>query len=354
MNRGHTLRSIGFWLSSLAACADGSDSGPSGEHVEFFLEGRDHEICAGTIAQLDRYVERVAEFLGMSLPPEFRVPIHTGRHRRCKSACYVPEEDAIYLAGLDTTGRVIPDGVIRHELAHAVFERLLGHGSPFFNEGLAESLTKIARTAPRPGQPVGDMLDRPAVDVDYAEAAHFVRFLIDTRGIERFIRLYRAVKEGDSRSRVVARFADVYGEDFSKIEKEYVAGAPRCGYQLDVCDALEVEPAGSEWSVALAASCLDPEFFGADGGAFGTEMSIRFEFSGRYRFRMTPLSISDPSGRPVMSVVRMIRCGDCTQQFTFDFFSDEVEFELQAGLYTFVFLPAGDSVMRFEVEYVGS
>lgn len=153
-----------------------------------------------------------------------------------------------------------------------------------------------------------------------------------------------------------ASFATVYGESFADIEAEYLAGSRRCWYQLDTCDPLAAEPVGERWSVALAVDCLAPGVHGSstDGATLRTQRSIELASAGRYRVRTSRPRHSDPEGRPRLSKLLLVRCGDCDEQRIHDFreYEAELEREFAAGLYTFTFLSQDASVVTIDLERV--
>ncbi|WP_434421548.1 hypothetical protein [Nannocystis pusilla] len=230
----HALPIIAVWV---LACAP--EPGAShDQHVEISLENDAREVCAGSVAHLDRYINRAFNFFGIAAPAPLGVPVLVvGTESPCadlysSSSCYVAGEETVYLADLDLEGRRTL-GVVRHELSHAVIDRVWGQSAPFFNEGLAESLSQtLDRATPPALAPVGAMLDRIPAEVDYTAAAYFVRFLIDTRGLERFKQVFQQ-SLGHSRAEIEALMASIYGESFQALEAEYLSGPARCQYQLE-------------------------------------------------------------------------------------------------------------------------
>lgn len=322
----------------------------SGEYVELYFGDTEQTLCPASLVVLDRHVERVYEFFQAKPPSDFGVPIRFESMECTEVAgCYDPSDRSIYI--VDPNDELSAIAVLRHELTHAVMDSLWGNSIPFLQEGVAEVLTHTPIHGQLQLVPIGSMLDASAIDLDYAAAAGFVRFLIDTRGLDRFKRVYQA---GTTRTQasVRANFADVYGENFEALESEYLAGPLPCRYQLDLCDPAAAEPVGTQWSVTLAASCADPDFYGGAGpnGAFmATQRTIMLEAAGDYRVRTAVEILTAPEGPTIPPSVQLVRCGSCDEQFERTLY-DDTKLPLAAGMYTLVFRAGGDSIMSVEIE----
>lgn len=323
----------------LSACADGPDAPDApGGHIEFTFENDTRQLCAGSESHLNHYVERAFGFFAEPVPGDFLVPVRVVDAAPCagKHGCY--HGQTVYVDSLDLGERVASG--LRHELSHAVIGRVWGNSVPFFAEGLAESLSRSFSWSSVSAEvaPVGDVLDIEAKDLDYTVAARFVRFLIDTRGLARFKQLFQAasIRTQDA---IRANFVDVYGEDFEALEAEYLSGAPRCTFQVDICDEARAERVRSGWSLSFAASCDDPDFYGSIGDAdeaIATQRTIFVESAGSYH-----LSTSSP--------VLLARCGGCEEQGLPNLVYREADLELAVGLYTLEFTLTEDAVVTLEL-----
>lgn len=323
--------------AALAACAVAPDS--SGEHVEFVFENESRQLCAGSVPHLNSYVERVFDFFEEPVPEAFVVPVHVVNDSTCRhGACYRPGDKEVFTESLDELG-ARTSGVLRHELSHAVIDRVWGRSVPFFGEGLAEALSPTSdwSQASMEIAPVGGMLDSGTDSLDYTAAARFVRFLIDTRGLARFKRMFQAASER-TQSAIRTAFVEIYGEGFDTLEAEFLSGAPRCMFQVDICDMEHAESVGPVWSLAFAASCDDPDFYGSIGRydeTIATQRTIFVESAGAYH-----LSASSP--------VLLARCGDCEVQ-SIPTLVYERDLELQEGHYTLEFTMTKDTVVTLEL-----
>lgn len=183
---------------------------------------------------------------------------------------------------------------------------------------------------------VHDMLDDTADDLDYPAAGLFVQFLIDTRGLDRFKQVYIGAQTASIEA-VQGVIEEVYGESFADIEAEYLSGAPRCLFQLDVCDLDVAEKVGSAWARSFTVSCDDPDVYGSVG-ADDTNMAVRrtieIESAGTYRLT---------TGAHLF----LSRCGDCDVQFRREFrYSTDIDIELDAGFYALEFVETQDTVVE--------
>lgn len=339
---GELLRRQAFWLmlaTGLCACGaeDRREADAEGEHIAFILDNSARALCQGSVAASDRFIERVFEFLGEEIPAGYQVQVHVVEDAPCpRSACYL-RGDGIYMEQLDVV-RIRPSEILRHEIVHAVAYRTWGPAVSFFSEGLAVALSQGAELVPETDDavPVRDMLDDKSVDLDYWAAGRFTQFLIASRGIDRFKQVYVRAQTA-SIAAVQAVIEDVYGESLAAIEAEYLNGAPRCLFQLDVCDLGREEKVGSAWTSTFAASCDDPDFYGSigdDDTQMATQRTLEVEAAGRYRLAS--------EGHMFLT-----RCGDCDVQFRREFLSSaDVELELDMGTYALEVVADHDTVVQ--------
>lgn len=340
------------WLSA-ASCDE--DAPTSRQYIEFSFENEARSLCVGSASHLNHYFERAFEFFGIAESGDFSVPVRVTNEIPCPwRACYQPDKKAVYISDLDMLGDRT-GAVLRHELTHAIIDRFWGQGAPFLEEGLAESLSQtLDRATPPPLAPVGDMLDRIPAEVDYTAAAYFVRFLIDTRGLERFKRLFQQ-SLGRSRAEIEALVASIYGESFQALEAEYLSGPARCQYQLDVCEPEAAIAVEDRFHLTRAASCDDPEFYGSAGADdldIAAQQTIELESGGTYRLQIAydvpPLSTEYPRSQVVLT-----RCGDCNEQSIRTFRRADEELQLEAGIYALEMVMPFDTVVSIDLQRVG-
>jgi len=297
-----------------------------GEYFTIDTTIESEQLCAGSLQNLDRFIEHAFAFLGEPIPDDFDVPVAVGDNSICPPTargCYVRESQRVYL---DTLAQ--PDlalSTLRHEFVHAITWAAWGPSISFFAEGIATALMgPVLVSAPIP---VGDQLTLTTGTLDYRAAALFTRFLIDTRGLDAFRRMYQGAQSW-SEDDIRALFLDVYGESFADLEAEYLASPPGCTYAIDLCDADRAESVADVWSHRFVVSCDDPSYVGASDPSqtFMTQMwtfiPLQLERAGRYRLRSTNrvelwgcgACVNPPSGPPAIGT--------------------DIELDLDAGLYT--------------------
>lgn len=328
-------------LLAAGACGDAPEPWLAGEYVRWIFEQTERVPCAGTELHLNRYMDNVFERVGVPAPAGFTVPVHVMDMPPCQevNACYHMHTRSVYTESLDYLGKRASETLL-HEVTHAVSGQVWGHSIPFLAEGFAVAMARSGPwIPPAMGQPVGEMLDAAAEDLDYLAAGHFSHFLIETRGIDLYQQLYRAAQVQDQ-AKIRAAFADVYGETFETLESEFLTELA-CTFQLDVCSEAEAELVGAGWAVMLGGSCDDPDFYGsasADDVVLATQRMIEISTGGRYRLRGTGVK------------VELTRCGGCAEQ-TFKKYAylGEVEVDLDAGLYAIELMPREESVVSLEV-----
>ncbi len=344
-------------VMSLCSVLMGCEPAPESDaiSVDFIFDDEDAAICAGSEAHVDLYISRLFDFFEATLPADFRVPVRVGTNDACtnSSACYKPDEQVVYMTSLEGFGDRT-SGTLRHEITHAVIDRIFGKSAPFFNEGLAEAMSRTQAwglLSDDAALPVGDMLGQEADQIDYTAAAYFVRFLIDTRGLDRFERIFRAAG-GPRENDIKALFGDIYGESFESMQAEYLSGAPRCQFMLDMCNPGSEITVDSRFTAVLPISCQNPDFYGSSAPDFsiGTQITLSIAVGGTYRLRVTYEAYSI-SGEVSKGQLWLVHCGDCEEQSVrrVNAFVDN-DIELDAGLYALEIATPFEAIATIDLE----
>ncbi|WAS95393.1 hypothetical protein [Nannocystis punicea] len=320
-------------LVLLVACAppapDAEEPRPAwvGEHFTIDTTVETEQLCAGSVQSLDRFIERAFAFLGEPVPDDFVALVEVGDISVCSPAahaCYLADPNTSYLESLADFD--LPLATLRHELVHAITWEAWGPSVSFFAEGIAAALEgPVLVSAPIP---VGDQLTLTTGTLDYGAAALFTRFLIDTRGLDAFRRMYQGARSW-SEDDIRALFLEVYGESLAELEAEYLASPLGCTYAVDLCEAEGAERVADVWSHSFVVSCDDPGYVGVRDPSpqvlftgMWTSMPLRVERAGRYRLRS--------SGK-----VELWGCGACVSPPDgLPSLDTDVELDLDAGLYT--------------------
>ena len=223
-------------------------------------------MCAGDEVFVDRQLERLQSELGAPLEGKVAVNIH-----------------AVYpVPGCDSGGTgCFKDGLINtrwealpHEFVHAVAVHL-ANPADFWAEGLAEALSG-ARTE-RGEDRVLDIVDADNLDFSYRTAGHFVRWIIESRGIERFTHFYG----GDV-------FDAVYGATLAEIEQEFETDAPWSYPPLESCDLPVLGQVAGGYDDTIEIDCgEDPWTMRFDGSVPNVSAQRSFEVDEEADFALT-------------------------------------------------------------------
>lgn len=240
------LRTTGLLAVVLAACAE--DDGLALPPLEFESErariGIDDDestpLCGADLAHIDRRVAFIEEHLNVRRDDPVEIYILDFDALPCGSdsyACYSNEHDQIY-----TTWDSLD-----HELVHAV-TREIAYPSLFWDEGAAELLSgKTTRKDTR------IVLTPEALDAQelttYLSAAHFSRFLVETRGWEAYGRIVRGEP-----------FDAVFGESAAALTEEYEREAPFAYPPIDPCPFPRLRQVDDgSWRESFDIACDSPD-----------------------------------------------------------------------------------------------
>ena len=186
--------------------------------VESHQEGR---LCEGDRRKIDERIEFVAETLGTNPPDAVQIALFPSAPvPGCNSpfGCYSRGVARATSQSLD------------HEIVHAVAAPL-GETRKLWGEGLAEALSGrfLRRTWDAETTVVTEWGETTSAELDYTLAGHFAKWIIETRGVEAYLRLY-AGEDVES----------VLGLSLDDVGAEYISDAP-WGYSSDAC----LEPAAA-------------------------------------------------------------------------------------------------------------
>lgn len=224
-------------LACVASCGAGESLPPIRYETETTVVGTAFEdpLCAGDLAFLDKTVRFAEEMLGVEAETPIEVYLYDVGEVPCEESpfgCYTPG-----------TGRVTSLWAgVDHELVHAV-STSIKFPSTFWEEGVAEALNG-AGTHLYDRMLSSDALtsvERP----NYAAAGHFVRWLIETRGMDR---LNRAIRQQP--------LEKIYGQSAEELVADYNETAP-WGYPAWApCPQPEVpQVSDGSWAESLTFSC---------------------------------------------------------------------------------------------------
>lgn len=224
-----------------AAAAEGSQGEATGRrytarglHFEVLFEGPADEFNARRVVdRLERAYDRIGQRLGAYPADRITVVLYTQEQFRDETQ--LPEWTiAAYDGRIHLPIRGAPqrpeqlDGVLTHELVHAVVASLGGRRVPtWLNEGLATVLERggadwadaiVARTSPRPR--LGDLhdgflgLDGRQAQIAYATSAHAVGRLMRLRGAPALVNVLQDLARGTAFDAAFERHLAYRYEDF--------------------------------------------------------------------------------------------------------------------------------------------
>src|SRR5690606_21218077 len=191
-------------------------------------------LCPGDLEFIDDHIAFAEDMLGVEADLPIEIYLFATVEVPCDAGygCYFPKEDRIVTAWT----------AVDHEIVHAVAKSLTFE-SKFWVEGVAIALSDEGthRTAE---------ITASALDSDNEKSSgHFVRWLIETRGIE----LLRRVLDGEPAE-------EVYAASKSALVSEYEEDAPYAYPWWDVCPFPEIpEVEDGEWFEELTFSCESPD-----------------------------------------------------------------------------------------------
>lgn len=241
---------------ALSGCGD-DDAGAAlpelpFEYTSAHLEiHSDIERCAGDLARWDSFIEYAAAYLGATIPQSVALYV------------WEPESfDGVEICGFASGGcyRQI-DGIVyssshavEHELVHVLTQDYASSDS-FFKEGLAEALSSPTQFGQfGPVFPV-----QGSLQVDYASAGHFVRWLLESH--DRAALIAHLNSDGS-----VGQFEQRYG-DLGVVTAEFFAtAAPHYPGLHEYPTPSFEQRAARLWSSELEFDCAHDDVRATRGG----------------------------------------------------------------------------------------
>ena len=324
-------------VAVMAACTpDFPEVSWIGPHLQV-AKTAEGPVCGGTNPYQDRYVERLADLLGVAIVE----PILFAYIDDSEIEDYCFDE----LWGCYYDGKaysIMPTHT--HELAHAVADRAGWDGPRALTEGFAEAygFNSEGGLVRLPIRGVVEDFDRSADS--YYTAGLFVRFLVDRHGLGPFGELMRATDSDSDFDEVAAAFEAHLGEPIEAAFEAFEATYPTCSAWSNQAAIVECGLDPSPWvgeslEITVALDCADEATIGPNGSDPGEAWAPRsFEIpeGGLGIYKATVTATGDaPSG------VRITHCGGCEV---------DVDIIVGAGVSRTVALPAG----RYYVDFVAA
>lgn len=214
----------GFHLALATACSELPELAYVTDRLQIGTSFSE-PICAGTLQAFDDHVDGVEDALGQ---PSNTDPIvvywlddvedYCGKNR---GGCFFPGTRVLFSSGASIT----------HELVHAVLDST-AH-TYFVEEGIAEIYSGVDvfyDPDPDHGSLAGRLsLSRSAYrdgKLDYASAAHFMRYVHESRGERAMHELADAIAKGGSTTTLTHAIEASFDSTIDEIEETYFATAP--------------------------------------------------------------------------------------------------------------------------------
>jgi hypothetical protein len=242
-------------LGAAIACTGCLDLPPIQYESEEALIGADFdlELCPDDLARIDRHISFVEDMLDAESDEKIELYLYAGQPPRCYGglSCYDKRRKIVRTHWTDLT----------HEVVHAVVDRF-AEPPAFWNEGIAVALdgngTFAGETTVMQNIHIGE-----ALDLDYATAGHFVRFLLE----EHDPTLIRPILEG-------ATFEPLYGEPFPEVAATYEDTRPTAYPPWLTCDYPPLPSQGGGWRETVTTGCDTPGGTVTEGGPYAVLRSV--------------------------------------------------------------------------------
>jgi hypothetical protein len=230
-------------------------------HVDI-APGFTQPICRGTLEQIDRHVEMVAELLDIDV--QRRTTFYWFNEHA--NGAFAGSNDSCDWCGTScacerSNGAIIYGAakVMFHELTHAVVAPAWGRSDVLFEEGIAYGFDGGHVLRPRS--------ERPSETAGGSRhgGAHFSRWLVDRYGPAKLRAGFERLgpPTTNTKEEVFAVVEDVYGLPFLDLEAEYFATAADIYPAPGLCDGLPHVPwQGDRWELRVTPDCDAPNVFG--------------------------------------------------------------------------------------------
>jgi len=259
-------------------------------------------VCEGSNPYQDRYVERLADLLGVELDE----PIRFAYIERDELDEYCFDTDLWGCYYDDKAYSIYP--VLTHELAHAVSDRAGWQGTRPFVEGFAESFA-FSNDVDVERLPIQQVIENFVVDPDnYYTAGLFVRFLVEDYGLDKFAEFMRRTAPDDDFAAVSASFEDAIGEPIESVFDAF-DDYPTCSAYANQAAIVECSQEPLTWGpegldITVTLDCDADTTIGPNNDEMSSYRSLDIAEDGTYEIAVS--STSDAT-----SGVRLARCGDC-------------------------------------------
>ncbi|PRQ06305.1 hypothetical protein [Enhygromyxa salina] len=247
--------------------------------------GFSQPVCRGSLDEMDRYMEAVADLLGIEIQQPTTVFWYNGLATGslaeraeicdwCNGSCA-----GCYKGVVHSDFRTL-----RHELVHAVVTPAWGRSVRLFSEGIAHGLDWYLPGTSWVYPSMTNQVLLEIVGSGSYDSGHFSRWLIARFGPGKFSELFEPrLDQHATKEQVLDAVEDIYGLTFAELEAEYAATAAITYPLPGLCEGLmELPLNGDRWELNLTADCDAPHTFGPSGDgtnfvAFTIDVPVEFD-----------------------------------------------------------------------------
>lgn len=272
--RDCTGRTLGATLVAISVCGTSCEERQSlppvistGKYVRYATNARASDVCGGTVAELDQFVEDLGLALGVDLPEEPFITYYWLPHDLVDLApCDGQPSIGANCARRDGGTSVVyaADARNLHEMVHAVHFQALPGGAAFLHEGLAQVYGDqlVDRAELTPDDDLDQVLVGEGNATDfYAVSWHLVYWMLRRHGTDEFRDFWSQLGEPTETTAQDVRdvFETVFGETL-ELQITETADAPAC--TIPQCGSDPKLWSGDTWSARAPTSCSDADALG--------------------------------------------------------------------------------------------
>lgn len=226
----------------------------------------DLKLCRGQFDLWEDQIDAIELHLGLSRKSAW-IYLYND-FEAIAQACH-NDNSMAYVAGC-WNGTVIYSEIksVAHELVHAWSMSANPDPLPVLREGLAVRMSG-AVSRPNGTYTVSGLLGETVTPFQYYQASHFVAWLMDTYGTDRFMDLYARTSRGSSAKALDAAARAALGSDIEEVLAAYANAPPKFypGMGAQACGAAAKVPWQGEAATWEAITeCEDGPLIGFEGG----------------------------------------------------------------------------------------
>lgn len=236
--------------------------------------GFTQQVCRGTLDEIDRYMELVADELDIELQGRTTVYWYNDKAEGTFADNDEMCDWCSRCGGCYTSGTAhVMYRSLHHELVHAIVTPAWTGSDTLFSEGIAMGFDRRDGFSATGTHSIYKLPSNQKPSDIAGSGKHggarFSPWLVDRSGSASFRELFERLSPSSTKDEVFAVVEDVYGLPFEELEAEYFANAPTAYPLPGLCEGhVEIPWNGDRWELSGPADCDAPYMFGPndDGG----------------------------------------------------------------------------------------